>query len=364
MMTEKEFYPKALKDRLSLPSEQTAQQILSGRRRYGTIRSKMPLLAVTAALSITAAVGAFVFALNNRTKADKAQDIVSQSPALSQSETEPRLANDEEQEYITRFYSAPDRCILFSYSNMLEPQEEIRFQNSLQLEAPYGAEQVKALAGYLLNSRLEYIGSYDELGKAKLLIDGNTSEGIGLYTPYGGEILLAVEDGNIFVELEPDNGKESFFRIKGAEGCPLYSDGRLAISGYRSSFAHYDCYGDAAELLKAGQSDTHTFSDTEGRISLDFSLDMSGRLPVVNISNIRLPEGESYTKSELKLSLRTKSGSISEALTFPLEEGSFGFEGLNSSPSAEEVTYISAELCFTTESGQNIIVEVDHHLKQ
>ena len=210
-MTEKEFYPKALKDRLSLPTEQTAQQILSGRRRYGTIRSKMPLLAVTAAVFIAAA-GAFVFALNSRTKTDKAEEIVSQSSVVSEAETAPRLADEEEQEYITRFYSSPDRCILSSYSNMLEPQEEIRFQNSLQLEAPYGAEQVKEIAGYLLNSRLEYIASYDELGKAKLLINGNTSEGIGLYTPYVGKIFLAVEGGDIFVELEPDNGKETFFR--------------------------------------------------------------------------------------------------------------------------------------------------------
>ena len=216
----------------------------------------------------------------------------------------------------------------------------------------------------MLNSRLEYIASYDELGKAKLLINGNTSEGIGLYTPFVGKIFLAVEGGDIFVELEPDNGKESFFRIKGAEGCPLYSGGRLAISGYRNSFAHYDCCGDAAELLRSGHSETHTFSDTEGRIFIDFRLDMSGGAPAVSISNIRLPEGASYAKSKLKLSLRTKGGSISEALTFPLEEGSFGFEGLNSSHSAEKVTYISAELCFTTESGQNIIIDVDHHLKQ
>lgn len=221
------------------------------------------------------------------------------------------LAADSEKFYVS--------CYTLQGSSLLFQRQE----SSSPKKASAAARQI---GEYLQKADISYLGSARRAGDAgsegayeksvsqdteKIFSEIDSRWFAKVYSCDGSrEMIYTVKDGTGYLRIEEPvsgstGGGYSYFSF-GGSALPLYSQGKLTAAQWESDNTQMTRAVSRQEFFSAGADRKYAVQNCDGSAGFSYSIDNTGDMPAVDISQILLPENETAQNAVLEIYLCKK----------------------------------------------------------
>ena len=342
-------------------------------------------LMIAAVFALVIGIGAAVFLIS---KSDVLPDDTQPPDAAVQSgsqssASDKRTKEQVQLEYIKRIAAELSEKPESYYAGIdLNPKDDTIRQKWESESEKAVSSSAKKLGEYLKNADISYLGctrtkqNYDQPAVTentvsedieKIFSQAGDRNTIWIYPRSYGTALFAkinytVKDGigyicisnDILYQYQSEHLSEiSYFSFTGST-LPMYSDGQLSLDGWEKDMTITSHNVSRKDFETASFSRSISVHNADSTAGLTYSVDNTKKMPVIKISDIKLPEGETPTNAALELYLcKKQAGSevlINAAMmSCELKEGQYDLAQYERNIAKQDIDGIRIVMRFDTD---------------
>lgn len=365
-MTEKAFIRDIMAQNLRLPTDLSAKEVLA--QKHSAVHIRPPyfkIVFVTAALAAAASLGTVLMLLKGndpvfdpKNLSAVSQPVQSSSDTTAQESRQLKSINN----IASELAQSPEKFYACCCLSTRQEQSETQFCKSESMTTSKVSAAAKTLGEHLQSAQITYLGS----DKAK---DSTVSSNIKLiFEQYANvhfvniyprpncdaafsKLIYTVKDGVGYICAEQSGndllGTPRHYFSFTCESLPLFGGSDLRLADWETDETF-------KTITPPDGKQAPSITNDDNTAGLSFNVNNSGQMPVVNITDIKLPENEKVSDAKLEIYLcRKKDGSSvpvkAAALTGELKTGSFDFSLCTSYISKQDTDGIMIHAKFNTD---------------
>ena len=362
-MTEKALITNAMAQCLTLPTELSADEVWQNKRSPAKIKhTVLKAVSVSAAAIVMAVSLATAFLLFKDESSVSKQEKLSAVSQPVQSSSDTAVQHNGQLSVINHIASeladSPEQFYACCCLDNRQEHSETQFCKNENMTTAKVSAAAKTLGEHLQNAAITYLGS-DKTVSSDVKLIFEQYAGVHFVNIYPclncdasfSKLVYTIKDGVGYLCAE-QNGNDlqktprHYFSFT-SESLPLSDRGDLR-------FADWETDETVKTITQSDDKQAVSVSNDDNTAGFSFNVNNSGQMPVVNITDLKLPENEKISGAKLEVHLCRKNGDSSvpikaAVLQSELTTGIFDFSGYTSYISKKDIDGIMIQVSFSTD---------------